>query len=233
MFHVKQFHLMLTICTYNIHAGKDANGAPSLPAIAGALAALAPDLCLLQEVDRQMPRSGWQDQAALLAQAVGGQVHFYGRLRFGPAAYGNAVLSRQPIRKVTYLPLPGGGEPRSAIGVQLDDADGTWVWNTHLGLRPEWRREQLSRLAEALADQPSVLVGGDFNARPHDEEVAAFLQETGLAPLSADAPTFPVPNPTERIDLLLGRGGLMTAETTTTAAPGSDHCLVWARVGRA
>jgi endonuclease/exonuclease/phosphatase family metal-dependent hydrolase len=232
MFHVKQFHLMLTICTYNIHAGRDANGSPSLPAITGALATLAPDLCLLQEVDRQMPRSGWQDQAALLAQAVGGQAHFYGRLRFGPAAYGNAVLSRLPVRSVRHLSLPGGGEPRGAVGVQIDDEHGMWVWNTHLGLQPEWRREQLSRLAETLTDQPSVLVGGDFNARPHDEEVAAFLQETGLAPLSAEAPTFPVPGPTERIDLLLGRG-FTAAETTTTAAPGSDHCLVWARVRRA
>jgi endonuclease/exonuclease/phosphatase family metal-dependent hydrolase len=231
MFHVKQFHLMPTICTYNIHAGKDANGAPSLPAIAGALAALAPDLCLLQEVDRRMPRSGWQDQAVLLARAVGGQALFYGRLRFGPAAYGNAVLSRQPIQNVRYLLLPGGGEPRSALGVQLDDAHGTWVWNTHLGLRPEWRREQLAALAATLAEHDAVLLGGDFNARLNDDELVTFSRETGLVPLTAEAPTFPIPNPTERIDLLLGRG-FTVAETTTTAAPGSDHCLVWARVRR-
>ncbi len=225
---------LLTVCTYNIHAGRDALNRPSLPQITATLAQSEADLCLLQEVDKNLPRSGFADQAAVLGRALGARACFYGRLRFGTAAFGNATLSRLSIGRVQKVALPGGGEVRGALGVHLERED-IWVWNTHLGLREEWRAEQLSALEKALDDQPVVLVGGDFNAPLEEEAVGAFLRNTGLQILSADAPTFPAAAPAHRIDFLLGRG-LFTSnaaagvEARTTADPGSDHCLVWARV---
>ena len=225
---------VLTICTYNIHAGRDAENRPSLPQIAAALADADADLCLLQEVDRNLPRSGFTDQAAALGRAVSARAFFYGRLRFGTAAFGNATLSRLAVRTVRKIALPGGGEVRGALGLHLEK-ENIWVWNTHLGLREEWRAAQLAALEKALDDQPAALVGGDFNARLDEAAVGAFLSNTGLQILSADAPTFPAAAPAHRIDFVLGRGVFTSnasaeAAARTTAAPGSDHCLVWARV---
>lgn len=225
----------LTVCTYNIHAGRDARNRPSLPQITATLAEADADLCLLQEVDKNLPRSGFTDQAAVLGRALGARACFYGRLRFGTAAFGNATLSRPPVDAVRKVALPGGGEVRGALGIHLKTQN-VWVWNTHLGLREEWRAQQLGALEKALDDQPLVLVGGDFNARLEESSVSAFLRNTGLQVLSANAPTFPAADPAHQIDFLLGRGLFTSnaagagAEARTTAAPGSDHCLVWARV---
>lgn len=229
---------MLTVCTYNIHAGRDHQNRASLGQITATLVEARPDVCLLQEVDRRLPRSGWVDQAGALAQALGARAYFYGRLRAGPAAFGNALLTRRAVRQVRYVPLPSsGGEPRGALGVHLDDPD-LWVWNTHLGLKASWRAEQLAALEKAMAAQQTVLLGGDFNATLDEPALAAFVARAGFLPLSLDTPTFPVPGPpTSRIDFLLGRncftwnaGNAEAAAATTIAAPGSDHCLVWAQV---
>ena len=218
----------MRICTYNIHAGRNAQNQPSLPAVGDALAGIEPDLCLLQEVDRRLPRSGFQDQAGALGEQLGMRAYFYGRLRFGTAAFGNALLTRLPVRTVRRFPLPSrGGEPRCALGVQLED--GTWVWNTHLGLRAEWRKEQLVALTHAADGPPAVLLGGDFNATLDEAAVQGFLASASLYPLSDEASTFPAANPAHRIDFLFGRGYVRT-DGGTIAAPGSDHCLVWATV---
>lgn len=219
----------MRICTYNIHGGRDAENHPSLPAIAGSLQSVAPDLCLLQEVDRFLPRSGWEDQAARLAAEMDSdyQIFFYGRWGVGKARFGNALLSRLPVAGVRRIPLPGGGEPRGAVGVTLEG--GATVWSTHLGLRAGWRAAQLAALAREIsrAGGEPILVGGDFNATLDEDGLRRFLEETGMEPLSAPEATFPAAQPTHRIDFLFGRGWI-TRDHGTLAAPGSDHCLVWA-----
>jgi endonuclease/exonuclease/phosphatase family metal-dependent hydrolase len=235
MFHVKHRGIM-RICTYNIHGGRDAENRPSLPTIAASLQSVAPDLCLLQEVDRFLPRSGWEDQAARLGAAIGAefQIFFYGRWGVGKARFGNALLSRLPVTGIRRVALPGGGEPRGAVGVTLEG--GARVWSTHLGLRAAWRAAQLAALAREIGPasdegpgraSPAILVGGDFNATLDEEGLRRFLDETGMEPLSAPEPTFPAAAPAHRIDFLFGRGWI-TQDRGTLAAPGSDHCLVWA-----
>lgn len=217
----------LKIVTYNIHGGTDASRVPSLPLIAETLAEMDADVYLLQEVDRLLPRSQFRDQARLLADHLHASYHFYGRLRFGKAGFGNAILSRANVADWMRLPLPAaGGEPRAALGVRLEGS-GIAVWNTHLGLHEDWRRTQLGALAKAIAAEPRLVLGGDFNATLEADEMQEFLAEAGLVPVSPDLPTFPNAAPTHRIDFLLARG-FTAADAGTTAAPGSDHCLVWA-----
>lgn len=224
----------MRVCTYNIHGGKDEARVPSLPQIAEALRESSADVILLQEVDRFLLRSGTQHQARILAQSLGDfHFRFYGRLRFGPLAFGNAILSRAPVAQTIHVPLrSSGGEPRCALGVRLHND--TTVWNTHLGLRDEWRREQLAALADALNTHTKpngpVIVGGDFNARLDAPEVQEFLAQTGLFPVSDAALTFPNSAPAHRIDFLLGRNVTAFGAETRQGA-GSDHCLLWAEVG--
>lgn len=218
---------VIRICSYNLHSGRDAAGQPSLARIAASLAAVEPDVCLLQEVDRYLPRSRFQDQAAFLANRLEAEFHFYGRIGIGRAGFGNAVLTRCPVAQVGRLALPGGGEPRAALSVTLENS--LTVCSTHLGLRADWREEQMGALAEALDAQGPVVLGGDFNVGWEDTALQRFLTRTRLEAVSADSATFPVPNPLHRIDFLLARD-VTAVDAATTAAPGSDHCLLWAAV---
>src|ERR687884_515377 len=82
--------------------------------------------------------------------------------------YGNALLSRLPVLVSDVHPLPGRGEPRSALRTLIELDGGTlWVTATHLTTRsPEERAAQIATLAGLHTDsmEAGVLVG-DFNAR--------------------------------------------------------------------
>jgi endonuclease/exonuclease/phosphatase family metal-dependent hydrolase len=84
----------------------------------------------VQEVDRDLARSGRVDQPAVIAQALGGD-WFWSytpalvgddfRPLSGPdpggPAYGNLLVSRLPLAEVEHLRFPpaGGGEQQSAL----------------------------------------------------------------------------------------------------------------------
>jgi endonuclease/exonuclease/phosphatase family metal-dependent hydrolase len=160
------------LVTFNIHHGVGDDGRHDLPRLARLLADAEPDVICLQEVDRHFgERSEFVDQALLLARALDLE------LAWGPSIdqdaatgqadrrqYGNAVLSRLPVRTTDVHPLPGGGEPRTALCVQLALEGGElWVTTTHLSNRsPADRAEQAAAVA-ALHTGPGVLVG-DLNA---------------------------------------------------------------------
>src|SRR6478672_11980833 len=161
------------LVTFNIHHGVGDDGRHDLARLAQVLAAADADVICLQEVDRHFgDRSENVDQGLLLARALDMQ------LAWGPAVdeprpdgrprgeYGNALLSRLPILVSDVHPLPGAGEPRSALRTMIElDGGALWVTTTHLSRTggPE-RAAQIAALV-ALHTEPmetGVLVG-DFN----------------------------------------------------------------------
>ena len=129
------------LVTFNTHHGVGEDSKHDLARLAQVLAAADADVICLQEVDRHFgDRSEDVDQALLLSRALDMQ------LAWGPAIddprpgdgpprrqYGNALLSRLPILISDVHPLPGTGEPRSALRTMLELDGGTlWVTNTHL-----------------------------------------------------------------------------------------------------
>src|SRR6476646_4065234 len=144
------------LVTFNIHHGVGDDGRHDLPRLAQVLASADADVICLQEVDRHYgDRSENVDQGLLLARALDMQ------LAWGPALdeprpagrprgeYGNAVLSRLPILVSDVHPLPGSGEPRSALRTMLElDGSTLWVTTTHLtASAPEDRTAQVAALA--------------------------------------------------------------------------------------
>ncbi|MGY1621625.1 endonuclease/exonuclease/phosphatase family protein [Geodermatophilus sp. SYSU D00965] len=175
----------LRLATFNTHHAVGDDGRHDLARLAKVVAAVDADLVCLQEVDRRYSdRSEDVDQALLLSEALDME------LAWGPAIdeprgdektmrrqYGNALLSRLPIRSSAVHRLPGDGEPRSALRVQVALPEGAlWVTTTHLSTRPtEQRAAQAEALARLHADpaEAAVLVG-DFNAEPDAPELAAL-----------------------------------------------------------
>jgi len=155
----------LIVATYNVHrcTGRDGRVAPERTlAVARDLAA---DVLALQELD-------WNPLDAMhrLAEfardldctAIPGPT-----LLRRDGHYGNAVLTRLEVARVDRIDLSvPGREPRGAIDVDLRaGAVPLRVIATHLGLRPEERRWQITRLREQLQLAPRrlTILLGDIN----------------------------------------------------------------------
>lgn len=237
------------LVSFNTHHGVGEDSRHDLPRLAKVLAAAEADVICLQEVDRYFgDRSEDVDQALLLSRALDMQ------LAWGPAIdeprpadarprqYGNALLSRLPILVSDVHPLPGDGEPRSALRTMLELDGGTlWVTATHLTTRSgEERRAQVAALAALHSDDMAagVLVG-DFNARPDAPELEPlrerFTDAWELAEDRADQAgwrfwqhdeghTHPARGPHRRIDQAwVSSGVTVAAAQVLDAAGASDH----------
>lgn len=204
----------LVVLDWNLHYGVAADTAVDLEQVARTIEAEAPDVVLLQEVARGWVLGGGTDMATWLGHRLGMEV------AFAPAAdrqFGNAVLSRTPLRDVEVIHLPYGAGPqsRSALTAVVDGPGGdpVRVTSVHLQHRDDnttTRLHQLAALDAALPDDGPSVLGGDLNAEPGSPELEAVAAEGWTSALDTagdpDARTHPSDDPAVRIDWLLGRG---------------------------
>jgi endonuclease/exonuclease/phosphatase family metal-dependent hydrolase len=211
--------------------------------VAAVIAAQAPDIVALQEVDVRRARTGGVDQAGEIARRLGMSSHFNATVRVEEEAYGDAVLTVLPERLVKAGPLPGHPrlsrlEPRGALWVAIElGGVELQVINTHLGLVP---REQLLQ-ARALVghewlghpDQrnPCVLLG-DLNAGIRSAVCRTLLHRLQDARATAGrgrprTATFPSRMPFGHIDHVLVSEGIRVRRvhvpTDGLARQASDH----------
>lgn len=179
------------IMTYNVHRCEGMDGKLSPGRIARVIALYHPDIVALQELDVGRNRTGRIDQAWAIAHELEMDFHFHPSLQIAEEQYGNAVLSRHPMRRIRAGGLPGLSnwpdlEPRGALWVAVTvDGQEVQVINTHLGL---WFQERLFQ-AEALVGpewlanpdcRNPVILCGDFNALPGStvhRRLGAFLRD--------------------------------------------------------
>lgn len=234
------------VLVYNIHAGKDADGADNLRRVADLVLGSGADVALLQEVDRGTERSGRVDQVAELARMTGYHAAFGRTLDYQGGEYGIAVLSRWPITRDTLLPLPvtppqeragGAYEPRGALHVRIAAPGGALhALNTHLDAsRHDGYRRQEMEAVLAMAERlrgsgESVLFGGDLNAEP-GSEVMAKVRERGWRDAwpgcgAGEGLTFRAGAPIKRIDYLVLPPGLRCRSAEVIDSRASDHLPV-------
>lgn len=122
------------------------------------------DVIALQEVAPLALEDGLLRQAR---DELGMHVAPSRTLRRHDADYGNALLSRFPLRQVTSIDLSvGAREPRCAIDARVDvEGHELRVVATHLGLKPSERRMQVQRILAAFEHAPlgPAVVMGDVN----------------------------------------------------------------------
>jgi endonuclease/exonuclease/phosphatase family metal-dependent hydrolase len=230
------------VMTYNVHSCLGMDGRVSTSRIARVIARSRPDIVALQELDVGRRRTGGVDQARAIADDLGMELHFHAALTIGDERYGNAILSRFPIRLVRAdglpaLPLRRSLEPRGALWVTIDvgGLELTFV-TTHLGLS---RRERLHHaevligpewLAHPDCRAPIVLCGdlNDGSRSPSWRRFQGFLRD---AQLGLDGkrprPTWTSRVPIARLDhVFVSRGvEVVSAEVPRTdlARIASDH----------
>ena len=173
----------LRVLSYNIHHGEGVDEKLDLERIAGVIRQVEPDVVALQEVDRKVARTMAVDQPAELARLTKMHVAFGGNIELQGGDYGNAVLSRLPIRRQANHKLPcfENGEQRGVLEVDIDWPGGQeplWFFGTHL----DHRRKGEERLASAKAINELVgkhparpaLLAGDLNDVPESAVLAEF-----------------------------------------------------------
>ncbi|HEY3316108.1 MAG TPA: endonuclease/exonuclease/phosphatase family protein [Bacillota bacterium] len=226
----------LKVMTFNIRHAQGDDGRVSVERIAEILRASDADVVGLQEVDRRMPRSGWQDQVRQIAARLGYDYAFGRNLGIGPVGFGNAVLSRYPIITRQNLSLPGELEPRGAlvITINLDRNHLITFADTHLGLSATDRQGgQVAAIVDDLQklSGPVILVG-DFNdtaGAPEQAQLSGLLKDSyGAAEKRDGEGTFGVAagRAGERIDFVWLSGDLKPLTWSTVPATASDHLPV-------
>ncbi len=223
----------LRVLTYNIHHGEGTDRKLDLERIAKVITEVRPDLVAVQEVDNKAKRTNSVDQTAELAKLT--KMH----AKFGPAIdlqggeYGQAILSKYPIRMLTVHKLPNEGkrEQRIAVAaeVQIGDAGPTLLFvSTHLDHeRDDLRQEQATKLNELFGQAKGlVLLAGDLNSTPESKPLTILAKNWKPAERGKPLLTIPVAKPRRQIDFVLHRpvDKLDVSEVRVlTEAVASDH----------
>lgn len=220
----------LLVASYNIHRGIGPRGDQSTERIAGVIEEIAPDVIALQEVDSRLDAESPPGQLDRLKERLELECVSGVTLRREDAAYGNAVLSRLPVREVRQHDISvEEREPRGVIDLDLEYSGRTIrLLATHLGLRAGERRQQVGRLCGILdaSDDTPLLLVGDFNDWTFRS--AALRSLTRRFGRRSTPRTFPVPRPLLRLDRIWAHPDQWNVERlwahrTPLAKRASDH----------
>ncbi|MEZ0275884.1 MAG: endonuclease/exonuclease/phosphatase family protein [Roseimicrobium sp.] len=233
----------LRVMTYNVHGCAGTDGKFDVERIASVIRTYNPDIVALQELDVARRRSGGSHQANLIAEHLGMKGHFHPAwLPLPEEQYGDAILTPWPFRLIKGAELPTAAsplafEPRGAlwISVQKQDAE-IQVMNTHLGLSPKERRNQVDALLGPdwlthPACTPPVIFCGDLNDIPGSRvyrRIASKLQDVQrTAGLFRARATFPSRLPLIRLDYIFTSPGITVESAQVCRSPltrvASDH----------
>ncbi|WP_322865761.1 exodeoxyribonuclease III [Aquicoccus sp. G2-2] len=160
----------MKIATFNINGIK-----ARIEALPAWLSEAQPDVVLLQEiksVDETFPRERFED--------MGYQVETHGQKSFN----GVAILSKFPLEDIVRG-LPGDDDDEQARWIEatvVGDAavricglylpNGNPVPGPKYDYKMAWMERLLSRARELLAGEEPVLMAGDYNIIPQDEDAA-------------------------------------------------------------
>ena len=200
----------LRVMTYNIHHGEGTDGKLDLARIARVITEAKPDIVALQEVDRNVERTGNVDQPAELARLTEMSVVFGANIDLQGGQYGNAVLSRLPIvrHENHLLPVVDLGEQRGVLEVEMAAADRRVILlATHLDhRRPDAERLASAKLINELIGKQTLpaILAGDLNAVPESAVLAEVLKQWANT-TREPKPTIPVDKPERQIDYVLVR----------------------------
>jgi endonuclease/exonuclease/phosphatase family metal-dependent hydrolase len=224
------------VMSYNIRHGLGADSVLDLNRTAGVIRSAGADIVGLQEVDRRTTRSGGVDQAAELGRLTG-MYYFFGKnINYQGGEYGNAVLSRYPIRHQTHTLLQRVDTTLEQRGVNraIIDLGGVEVvlLNTHLDHTAGDADRlhsiaQIKTMVQSYGARP-VLICGDFNARPDSEpyaQMAVDFSDAWAVVGDGNGYTFSSTLPNRRIDYVwfTPERGLSPTRAWVPLTIASDH----------
>lgn len=184
------------------------------------LGRLNPDFLGLNEVMNEGDDEEYTDQVKFFCDKLGWNGFFgLGAMIDGNNPFGNAILTKYPIKSVENIPIPdpeNKSEPayyesRCVIRatVEVDGVDVCWLV-CHMGLAKLERVNAVEVICRLIdeTDMPVILMG-DFNIEPDGEVLIPIrerLLDTADLCESAREYTYPSVNPRKKIDYIFYRG---------------------------
>lgn len=191
------------------------------------------DIIGLQEMRDEGPDPQYRAQAKILAEALGYHYYFAEAIRCsGENPYGNAIISRYPIKSAEKVPIPdpeikkfdGYYETRCLLKASIDVDGGLNVLVSHFGLNPDERENAVETVLSNVSEDRCVLMG-DFNMESDDptlEPIKKKLYDTAQK-FSGPKLSFPSDAPTIKIDYLFVSKDLKVQSADIPAIVSSDH----------
>ena len=239
--------MKLRIGTYNIQHGKshriylaEKREVIDLSLFSDMIREKSLDVCALNEMRNQEMTEGLCNQAKVIGDALGYEWFFARAVDIRGGEYGNALVSRYPIKKVVTYPIAVPKSERTTGEYFEDrvllcadiDADGKifTVMSCHFGLARSEQEKAVEIIREAVLQNPyPVVLLGDFNVTPDSDIYAA------LAELLSDAEhcsenkkfTFPSHAPNRTIDYIFTYGDCSTDHFCVAPEVRSDHLMVY------
>jgi len=231
---------LVTVMTYNVHSCVGADRRADPVRIAHVIMTRNADIVALQELDMGLERTGMSDQTREIAGHLSMHYHFHPSLSIEKGHYGNAVLSRFPMRLVRAAELPThpyrrDRERRGAVWVEIQlGEERAQLINTHLGLD---RRERVAQVETLLSSEflnsqdckPPVILCGDLNTLPVSKVcrwLSGKLVDTGRSAVGGRA-TYPARLPVFRLDYVFVSSDVRVKEAAASGDPlarvASDH----------
>lgn len=235
--------------TYNVHSCTGSDGRISTYRVADVIASFEPDVVAIQELDSGLARTNHEHQAAEIAKHLNMDFHFHPSIEVQEGEYGNAILSRYPLKLVQAgaLPSPWWFRPlerRGALWAAVDiGGREVQIINTHFGHNLRERLLQAETLLGAgwaahSACSPPLVVCGDFNTLPISSVYRRFKKLLKDAQLSIKGRrpmnTYPSRFPLARIDHIFTGAGVEVMDTTVPrnklTCLASDHLPLIAEI---
>ncbi len=226
----------MRLLSWNIHKGIGGRDRRySLQRIIDCIDHEHPDLVCLQEVDRLVGRSDFDDQPRLLGQSLNLQSTFQANVPVSNGTYGNLILSRWAVGSTHRISLKRGiRKSRGAQLIHVETPEGALhLVNTHLGLDERERHWQIDFLLDhELFQSSSVMptfIAGDFNDWRNtlaEQSLANHGFQQVTSPPS-EYRSFPSWLPVGGLDKVFVRGEVTTERVkvvrTSLARVASDH----------
>ncbi|HWH69847.1 MAG TPA: endonuclease/exonuclease/phosphatase family protein [Candidatus Sulfotelmatobacter sp.] len=200
------------VMTYNIHHGEGLDRKVDLERIAALIKREQADIVALQEVDKGVERTARRDLPAELAALSGMTCLFSNNYHYQGGEYGNAVLTRFPVKQWTntHYKMLRPGEQRGLLQAVLTVQGRELVFfDTHVDFHPD-DTERLLNVGEIHNRLPQyrprpVLLCGDFNdtpqSRTYTKTAEQFIDSWTVAGTGNEM-TIPASNPKKRIDYI-------------------------------
>ena len=238
--------MKIKIMTYNVqHCENFITNKIDYDAVADVIRESGADIVGLNEIrgaDLRGYNPEYESQAAILGAKLGFYPFFASAYLFegGYCPYGNAFLSRYPIKKAEVVPVPdpavrkydGYYETRCLLKAVLDvNGKELTVCVIHFGLNPDEHENAAATVMAQIKDASCVLMG-DFNVTPENallEPIRKTMFDT--ADFTSDALlTFPSDAPDRKIDYIFVGKDMTVKSVCVPDTKVSDHRPIFSEI---
>lgn len=229
----------IRVMTFNIQHGLDYKKKDTidLPLMADAIRICGGEIAVLNEVRDKGTEADFTAQAKIIAEELGYHWYFARAIDFPGGPYGNAIVSKYPIRSAETVMIPDPAvkdedtyyETRCVLKAVVDIPSvggGLTVLGSHFGLAKAEARNAVAKVLELIGaiDGPYVFMG-DLNLEPGSEILRPLFD--AMKDTSAAFPkpmlSFPSDKPDRKIDYIFVDRGTQVLSADIPEIVASDH----------